>query len=257
MLHPGLRVVRGIVFDLDGVLYEDQHVVRGGPEAVAAIAGAGIAVRFLTNTTSIGRPAIAAKLARFGYDAEAAQIFTPGRAAAQYLSSHRLSARLFVQSGALDEFAGVVLDAEPPNAVVIGDLADLWSYERLNEAFRLVHEHGARLIGLGRSPYWRSARGLLLDVGPYLAALEYATRQQALVFGKPERPIFDAVVEDLGLPASQVAMVGDDVRIDVAPAQRAGLRGIVVRTGKFEERDLLQEAAPDLVVGSVAELRGL
>jgi hypothetical protein len=79
---------------------------------------------------------------------------------------------------------------------------------------------GARLIGLGRSAYWRAARGLLLDVGPFLAALECATGRQVLVFGKPERAIFDAVVDDVGVPAAEVAMVGDDIACDVDAARR-------------------------------------
>jgi ribonucleotide monophosphatase NagD (HAD superfamily) len=102
--------------------------------------------------------------------------------------------------------------------------------------------------------YWRSARGLLLDVGPFLAALECATGQRALVFGKPERAIFDAVVGDLQLPAVQVAMISDDLEVDVLPAQAAGLRGVLVRTGKFRESDLQGEAVPDLVLRSVADV---
>jgi HAD superfamily hydrolase (TIGR01458 family) len=253
-LHPALAGIRAVVFDLDGVLYEDETPVPGAAETVAAIEAIGLPFRFLTNTTSKSRNVIAAKLNRLGLAATASQVFSPGHAAAHYLRRHGMSACLLVPSGALEEFDDVPANDESPDAVVVGDLANAWSYERLNHAFRLVHERGARLIGLGRSMYWRSARGLLLDVGPFLAALECATGQRALVFGKPERAIFDAVVGDLQLPAVQVAMISDDLEVDVLPAQAAGLRGVLVRTGKFRESDLQGEAVPDLVLRSVAEV---
>jgi HAD superfamily hydrolase (TIGR01458 family) len=212
---------RSDVFDLDGTLYDQGTAIPGAVETVAAIDAMGMLIRFLTNATSIGRTAIAARLTRLGFQATTAQVFSPGYAAAQFLRQQRLSAHLLVQPGALEDFHDVGQDDEKPDAVVVGDLADGWTYERLNHAFRLVHQAGARLIGLGRSAYWRAARGLLLDVGPFLAALECATGRQALVFGKPERAIFDAVVDDVGVPAAEVAMVGDDIACDVDAAQQA------------------------------------
>ncbi len=253
-LHSALSGIRAVVFDLDGVLYEDQRPVPRARETVAALASQGVSIRFLTNTTSKSRRGIADKLAHLGFDARPDQIFTPGYAAGQYLRERSLSAHLLVQPGALEEFDGVRRDDEKPGAVVVGDIADAWTYERLNHAFRLILEQGAQLIGLGRSPYWRSARGLLLDVGPFLAALEFAARRPALVFGKPEAAIFAAVASDLQLPPAQIVMVGDDVLTDVQPAQQAGLRGVLVRTGKFREADLQKGLEPDLVLDSVADL---
>jgi ribonucleotide monophosphatase NagD (HAD superfamily) len=49
-------------------------------------------------------------------------------------------------------------------------------------------------------------------------------------------------------------MVGDDVRTDVEGAQRAGLAGVLVRTGKFSPTDLDADVAPDAVLGSIADL---
>jgi ribonucleotide monophosphatase NagD (HAD superfamily) len=57
-------------------------------------------------------------------------------------------------------------------------------------------------------------------------------------------------------PAPPAAVViGDDLWADVAGAQRAGLQGWLVRTGKFRE-DLLarSEVKPDRVLDSIAEV---
>jgi HAD superfamily hydrolase (TIGR01458 family) len=104
---------------------------------------------------------------------------------------------------------------------------------------------------LQKNRYWRTETGLSLDAGPFVAALEYATGKSATIVGKPERDFFRLALEDLGLGPHQVAMVGDDAEADVAGAQAAGLRGILVKTGKYRPE---AEGTPDLVLESVAGL---
>lgn len=252
--HPRLDDVRGVVFDLDGVLYEQEAPVPGAPGAVRRVRQAGVPVRFLTNTTSTSRARLAEKLARMEIQAEPAEIHSPPAAAARYLREHRRSALLLVQEDALAEFEGVIREDRRPDAVVVGDLGHDWTFELLNRGFRAVFERGAELVALGRTRYWDVGGALQLDVGPFVAALEYAADTEALVFGKPEAAIFETVVDDLGLEPGQVAMVGDDVRSDVGAAMRAGLRGVLVRTGKFRPQDLEAGVEPDLVLDSVADL---
>jgi phospholysine phosphohistidine inorganic pyrophosphate phosphatase len=255
---PGLRAeletVRAVGFDLDGVLYEADAAIPGAPRLVAALRAAAVPVRFVTNTTSISRLLIAQKLARLGFSASVDEIVCPARAAASWLLRERARASLFVAGPALEDFAAVRLDDDEPDAVVIGDLDAGWTFESLNRAFRLVHERGARLLGLGRTRYWKGPHGLQLDVGPFLAALEHATGTAALVFGKPEPAFFAALVQDFGEPAGAVAMVGDDIVSDVGAAMKAGLIGVLVRTGKFHPRDLEGPIQPHLVVDSVVDL---
>jgi len=93
-------------------------------------------------------------------------------------------------------------------------------------------------------------------VAPFVVALEHATGKKAKVLGKPSREFFLAGVAKLGLEAGDVLMVGDDIRTDVEGARGAGLKGALVKTGKFREADLSADARPDLVLDSVASLPG-
>jgi ribonucleotide monophosphatase NagD (HAD superfamily) len=102
--------------------------------------------------------------------------------------------------------------------------------------------------------YWRAADGISLDVGPFVTALEYATGRKALVFGKPAAPFFGAATEKLGLPPAQVLMIGDDLETDICGAQAAGLKGVLVKTGKFCPADLDRSVQPDVVLDSIADL---
>src|SRR6185295_17375010 len=113
----------------------------------------------------------------------------------------------------------------------------LWTAGLLNEAFRAVLD-GALLVALQKDRFWLGATGLDLDVGPYAAALEYATKREALVAGKPNPDFFRAVLQTLTpVPArtEDAVMIGDDIWSDVQGAQGAGLKGWLVRTGKFRE----------------------
>lgn len=251
---PNDSRIKAVVFDIDGVLTENNRPVPGATRVVATFKEAGVPVRFLTNTTSLGRDHLTKDLVRSGFQATPEEVFCPSRAAGEYLRERGASARLLVREGALADFEGVVQKTELPDAVVVGDLAHEWSFDLMNEAFRLVHELGADLIGLGRTRYWKKKDELQLDAGPFITALEYATGKDALIFGKPDPAIFEAVIADIGMPASQIAMVGDDLISDVDAAMKVGLLGILVKTGKFREKDLQGAIAPDGVLDSVASL---
>ena len=245
-----------MAFDLDGVLYQADTPIPGASAAVAAVRGSGRQVRFITNTTSRSRRLIAEKLRRLGFEVSADEIFCPALGAASWLRRQGARAAFFVQDQALEDFEGISSDNERPDAVVIGDLGPNWTFDALNRAFRCVHEHGAQLVGLGRTRYWKGPEGLQLDVGAFLAALEAATGRHAMVFGKPEPSFFKALVDGLGEPGGDVAMIGDDIVTDVGAAMTAGLVGVLVRTGKFQPQDLEGSVHPDLVVDSVADVAG-
>src|SRR5206468_10230257 len=120
------------------------------------------------------------------------------------------------------DFSELKETTDEADAVIIGDLGSAFGYDVLNYAFRQVVS-GAELIALQKNRYWMRADGLSLDVGPFVAAIEYATRREALVVGKPSRAFYELVVAALGVEPAQAAMVGDDVESDVGGALAAGL----------------------------------
>ena len=136
--------------------------------------------------------------------------------------------------------------------VVIGGAEDELTYARLNHAYRLLLG-GAKLVAMHRNTAWRTAR----RHGPRQWSLHRrpgrAAGVRATVIGKPSAAFFRQAIHDIGLPASDLAMVGDDARNDLAPARRLGMTGILVRTGK--PVGPAEESQADLVVASIAALR--
>jgi len=254
--------VRAVLFDLDGTIYEDGVELPGASRAVAALRARGLQVGFVTNTTSRSRRHLTERLNGMGIATGPEGITTALRAGAEYLAArgHRRVAAL-VPPLAHEDLGEFELTAERPEAVVVGDLDDRWNFEILNTAFRQVMA-GAELVALSVDRYWQHGDGLVLDSGPFVKALEYASGRSATVCGKPSAGFYRMALGTLGPWAIEdpgsVLMVGDDVWGDVRGAQEAGLKACLVRTGKYREEVFKScGVTPDEMIDAIAELDDL
>jgi HAD superfamily hydrolase (TIGR01458 family) len=207
------------------------------------------------------RQAVVDRLAAAGLELPLDCLLTPPAAVARWLQAQPPApVAAFVTAPTRAELAGLPLLQDDARAgakyVVIGDMGDAWNARELNRALALLLG-GAELLALGMGRYWKAPDGLRLDCGAFVSALAYATGQTPKVFGKPAPEYFQMALDVLGLPAEQVAMVGDDVLSDVDAAQRLGMRGILVKTGKFQPADLDRGVTPAHVVPGIADVRQL
>lgn len=247
--------IQGCLIDLDGTVYQEGRAIDGAASAIEALRRAGIPFRFATNTTRMPRTALAERLVALGIQAGPEEILSAPAAAARWLRSRGVErVRLLLARETWGEFEGMEVDERSPQYVVVGDLADGWSFEVLNGAFRNLMD-GAELLAIQRNRYWRTDSGLSLDAGPFVTALEYASGKTATLAGKPSPAFFEAATRELGLPPDRIAVIGDDLEGDVLGAREAGMIGVAVRTGKYrpEDEEKAQEAA-DLVIDSIAKV---
>lgn len=253
-----LSGVRALLLDLEGTVFQDGALIPGAAAALEAIERGNLAWRFVTNATSRPRSVLVEELARMGLDVPAERVFTGPRAARELLLARGWTrCHFLVRPALLEDFDGVEPVASGADAVVLGDLGNGMTYERLNRAFRMLLD-GAELVTIARNRYWRGDSGLMLDSGPFAAALEHASGKTGTLAGKPSRAFFETALASTGAAAADAAMIGDDLESDVGGARAAGMRGILVRTGKFREGDLGRSSVvPDAVLGSLAELASL
>lgn len=208
--------------------------------AVQRLNKAGIPVRYCTNETSCTKNQIVNKLKNYGFDIELSKVFSPIPAVCAILKERNLRPFLLVSPDALDDFKGI--DTNDPNCVVIGDFNNGFSYEIMNKVFRFLKSlSNPVLFSLGCGKYYQDNGKLVLDVGPYMKALEYACDITAEVVGKPSPDFFKAALNDLGLKPAEVVMIGDDIINDVEGAQALGMRGIQVCTGKYRPEDKIHQ----------------
>jgi HAD superfamily hydrolase (TIGR01458 family) len=253
-------ITPAVLLDIDGVLYVGDEPVAGAIAALAELRELSAGIRLVTNTTSKSRREIVEHLQRLGFDVEESEVLTPAALAVRHCRQHEYrSVKLLVEEALREDLAELEEAAASGevDAIVLGDLGDEFTADVLNEAFRLLMD-GAELVALQHNRYWRRADGLVLDVGAYSAALEYASGREAVVVGKPAAAFFLAALADLRAEAETAMMVGDDVEADVGGAIDAGLRGVLVRTGKYREEALQGSGVtPSEVVDSIADVPGL
>jgi HAD superfamily hydrolase (TIGR01458 family) len=262
-----------ILLDVDGVLHVSGEPIPGAVEAVERLRQAGHSLRYVTNNSTTPRARLAKELRRLGFPVEDEELQTTPRTAARELAGKRVYA--LVMSAIVPELDGIELVGEGADAVLVGGCDEsvepnqVYSYMNLARAFSEVLG-GAELVCLHKNPWWQTSRGPMLDGGAFVAGLEYATERRARTLGKPSPIVFRQAVAgllaDLGerLPRSAFAMVGDDPQADVAAAQRVGLRGILVLSGKTtaEEAERLPVASlgrgrrrgPDAIAATLADV---
>jgi HAD superfamily hydrolase (TIGR01458 family) len=240
-----------VLIDLDGVLYVEDEPIPGAVEAVGELRGRGLALRFVTNTTALPRRQVLARLERLGVPVAAHELVTPASLAVAHCRRAGLQrALLLMRDDVKQDVAGA-------DVVIVGDLGEAFTYAVLNRAFRELLD-GAELVALQKNRYWRTPDGLSLDVGPFVAALEYASGRDAVVVGKPAPAFFATVLAELGIGPAAAVMVGDDVESDVGGAQRAGLAGVLVRTGKYRADAVAASGVrPTATVDSIADVPAL
>lgn len=249
-----------MLLDIDGVLYVGDEPIPGAVAAVRQLRELSAGIRLVTNTTSRSRREIVAHLDELGFDVPAEEVLTPAALAVRhYHEQGHKRVRLLVADALLEDLEELhpASPGEAVDAIVLGDLGEGFTAEVLNEAFRLLMD-GAELVALQHNRFWRRKDGLVLDVGAYSAALEYASHSEAVVVGKPAPAFFSATLNDLGAGPENSVMVGDDIEADVGGAIDAGLRGILVRTGKFRE-ELLESSGikPTGILDSIADVPAL
>jgi len=273
-----LAGIRALLLDLDGVIVLAEKPVPGAAEALATIAARRIPFLIVTNTSLVSR----ATLSKWG--ASMGAPIPPDRFQSALSVSAAHTARAFpgqplyvlASDDARTEFEGQRLmtedEAAEPGAtaaaVVVGDSPEILNYRTLNQAFRLIR-NGATLVAMHKNRWWLTPDGPTIDSGSIVVGLEYAAGVQAVTVGKPSSAFFREAAAQLAaevashggtrLRRREIAMVGDDLDTDVRAAQRAGLRGVFVLSGKHTRADVAERARqrrppPDLVADSLARV---
>jgi HAD superfamily hydrolase (TIGR01458 family) len=248
-----------ILLDIDGVLHVSGDPIPGAADAVRALRSDGHRLRFVTNNTTRARARLARELQAIGIELDEDEVSTTPIAAGKLLAGLRVLA-LTMASVREDLASHVTLVEEDAEAVLLGgadetdETGEVFAYQNLNRAFVALRE-GARLVCLHKNRWWQTANGPLLDAGAFVAGLEYAAQVEAEIVGKPTAAYFEAALAELASTPSEAVMVGDDVEADIGGAKQIGMRGVLVRTGKFRPAALEEaDPQPDAVLDSIAEL---
>lgn len=241
-------MIKGLLFDISGVLLDGSTPIPNAIQALEIVKQKDIPYRLVTNTSRQTCDRLHKQLIDANLKVPKEAIFTAPLAAINYIQTQNLRPYCLIHPDLKPEFK--TLDQNNPNAVVIGDAADDFSYDNLNKVFRLCM-NGAPLIAIGHNKYFKKQGDFFLDAGPFVEAIEYACDIKATITGKPSTAFFEQVLNSIKLKPDEVALIGDDIYGDISGAITAGLDSRLVRTGKYRIGDECKVEPPAIVVNDV------
>ena len=250
-----LSNIKGILLDLDGVLCIGKTPIPGASEAIQLMKEKEIPFRIATNFTTLSRTSLFTKLNSMGINVDEHHIISAAYAGVLKLRSMGSpSCEIFLKEDTKNDYDEFQIDPISPEVIVIGDLDDRWTFNIINNIFNKVL-NGSKIIALHKGRYFQVSEGLQIDSGAFIKAIEYATSTTSEVVGKPEKAFFELALKDMNLAPEESMMIGDDIINDVEGAQLAGVKGVLVKTGKYR-KDLVEKSniEPDLIISSIDEI---
>jgi HAD superfamily hydrolase (TIGR01458 family) len=244
-----------VCFDVDGTLTDGVRgpAIEGAARALRVLRTA-FPVRLVTNTTSVPHAALARHLTMLGLLDDPESLLTPATVAARVLPERgHDSGTLIVEPGAREDYRWFREEPAGPAVVLATEAHDLRVGD-LQPAFRRLLD-GAAFYALQRNRYFRRGNELVTDLGPLAAFFTYATGVEAETLGKPSALLYDAIAREAEVPRSEIVMIGDDAEFDVSASVALGMKGVLVRTGKYRDGDENRVSPPSTaVLGSVADV---
>lgn len=224
--------VRGVLLDLDGVIYRGDEALPGAREFFRVLAERGLPCCALTNNARARPETYERKLAGMGIELPAARIVTAGSATAEWLARHGHAQFAMLGSAPLREclLARGLEERAGADMLVIGIDADL-AYRDLCRAVNHLLRHDTRAVATNADRLIPVAGGYEPECGAIIAFLEYATGRLIPTIGKPNPWIFLHALERLGIPPEAAVMVGDTLDTDIMGARAAGIPSVLVETG--------------------------
>ena len=259
--------VRGFVFDVDGTLVHragvEVRALPGARDVLAAIRASKRPFALFTNGSHMPPAAFARELRGAGLSVDDEQVLTPLCSVQTYLEQHGdVSVLPFVTDSARGylEEAGVRLvedgEHEAVGAVFVAHPKEV-DFESLELAARAVIT-GARLLTGSYVAAYAGANGPILSRGAMVtAAIAKASSRRPTIVGKPSRAAVNEIERRLGVPTEEIAVIGDDLLLDIALGRLGGSRTVLVRTGISGTVDIdrvSEDRRPHLTVDGVADL---
>ncbi|MHA1460469.1 MAG: HAD-IIA family hydrolase [Promethearchaeota archaeon] len=231
-----MESIKGILSDIDGTLYFKGAPIPGAIETINKLRKKGIKLLFFTNTDSKTPKNIYKLLIEYGFQLNKGEIYTPIIALKEFLSD-KFDKKIYLVAteevkAEFQDFHQIKGD-EVPDFVIISDFHDNWDVNRLNNAFKYVIKHNARLLGTQGNKYYLDSNGEpVIDTGSFVQMIATAADVKPTIFGKPSKEYFMQALKKLDLAANRTVVIGDDIESDIQGAHNANLRGILVKTGK-------------------------
>lgn len=252
-----LRSKKGIISDMDGVIYHGNQILPGVREFLAWLYKEKKEFLFLTNASERTPLELKQKLARMGLDVDESHFYTSAMATAKFLDQQApgCSAYVIGSAGLLNALhdVGITMNDVNPDYVVVGETS-AYNFMMLTKAMQLV-EAGAKLIATNSDISGPGETGNIPACKALVAPLELTTGRQAYFVGKPNPLIMRTGLKLLGVHSAEAAMIGDNMNTDIIAGIETGLMSVLVLSGVSTKEGIKNYAyQPNLILNNVGEI---
>ncbi len=263
MISDYFPEIKGLILDMDGVLWHDSQPLGDLPFIFDRIRYFGYEFILVTNNATRTVKEYQEKLAGFGVFLEANQIINTSEAVGSLLHQrYPDGANLFVigqpsLKQTLESYGMKIVDDASSNVeVVIGSLDYDLTYEKLKHASLLI-QSGCKFIGTNPDKTLPTPEGFIPGSGTVISALEVASGVKAEIVGKPEPLLFQIALERLALNPQDTLAIGDRLETDIAGAQAANIHSALVLSGASSQEEAQKfHPQPDIIAQNLTELVG-
>jgi len=254
----GASIMKNIIFDLNGTLYQRNVLVNGSDQLIDTLRQKGYALTFVTNTDARATKDVHTRLLDKGLHILEEEVLTPVSAAKRFIQSHKNKTFHFLtHDDVINELSFAKQDPVSPDYVIIGDFSDKLSYETINQAFRMI-KNGSQLIALSKTLWYKDVDGDSINTGAFVHMLETACNTNALLLGKPSVDFLQMALDRTGALASETIVIGDDIKTDIWGGHQLGATTVQVQTGVYDGTyPSHQGVSPDYIIKDVTQLEKL
>ena len=235
-------MIKAVLIDLNGTLHVGHNPIPGCISALEKLRKVpNLSIRFVTNNSKESKSALITRLENLSENGKKinireSEIFSALNATSSLLKNRKPF--YFLTEDALKDMPTQHFLEKEADTVVIGLHTSGFNYDNLNSAFRILkNSKDPKMICCNLGRYHKTSDGNSLGPGAFAKGLEFSTGIEPIVVWKPNPLFFQTPLKELGLNAEQAVMIGDDAMDDVNGAVKAGLKGILVKTGKYVDGD--------------------
>lgn len=261
MISDHLANIKGLIIDMDGVLWRDTEPIGNLPAIFDEIKAQGLSAILATNNASRTVEEYHQKLLHFGVQLEDWQVITSAQGTGIFLSDrYPEGCRAFVVGQpsliqTLKSYGLIVVD-DPKDQVdvVIASIDFDLTYDKIKDAELLIRS-GCDFIGTNPDVTYPTPHGLYPGSGTIIGAIEIASGKKAMMIGKPEPLLYQIALKRLSLLPGETLAIGDRLETDIAGAKAAGIHSALVLTGASTlDQARYFSPAPDIITNSLTEL---
>ena len=261
MITDHLPHTKGLIIDMDGVIWRDSQPIGDLPLIFKKITGKGLKFIFATNNASRTVSEYLDKLHGFGVEVEPWQVITAAMATGIYLrEAYPDGCRIYVvgQPSLKKTLAGyghfIVDEMETDVQVVVGSIDYSFSYEKLKHASLLI-QRGCQFIGTNPDVTLPTPEGFIPGSGTVIKAIEIASNTKPTLIGKPEPLLYQMALRQLNLQPEETLAIGDRLETDILGAHAAGIHAALVLTGASTDKQAQSyNPPPDIITQDLTEL---